>query len=329
MSTFDRLREERVRLGMSQSQFAQLGQIVKQTQVHYESGKRHPDDRYLAAIAAAGADVLYIVTGERNPGIARTRAGVYNLEARNPTARIVDEPTPSASATNAPEMKPESVQQVPKAGSITTLIADDHEMILSGFKGILQPHDITVSATTIHPELVIELFEVHRPSVVVLDARFNGKESGLVVCKDLKTKHPDARVIIYSQFEQLEHIKAAYSMGALAFVTKAQPIVVLIEAIFQANLGKVYVPPKIGEILLHSAVTPTEAPLESRLNERELGVFRLMASGRSLGEIATEMELSLKTVSVSSQSVKDKLGVHNAVQMAHLAIKHGLIEPMA
>ena len=70
----DRLRAERVRLDLSQPAFAELGGIQKNAQVNYESGKRSPDATYLAAVSAAGADVLYILTGRREPGFAQLSA---------------------------------------------------------------------------------------------------------------------------------------------------------------------------------------------------------------------------------------------------------------
>lgn len=69
MGVFLRLREERERLGMSQEALATLGGVQKRAQINYEKGERHPDSAYLAAIAAAGADVLYILTGQRAGGV--------------------------------------------------------------------------------------------------------------------------------------------------------------------------------------------------------------------------------------------------------------------
>ena len=69
MSIFFRLREERERLGFSQEAFGVLGGVQKRAQINYEKGERHPDSAYLAAIAAAGADVLYILTGQRAGGV--------------------------------------------------------------------------------------------------------------------------------------------------------------------------------------------------------------------------------------------------------------------
>ncbi len=68
MNISDRLREERERLGLNQVEFGSIGGVKKLAQINYEKGERHPDSAYLAAIAAAGADVLYILTGQRAGG---------------------------------------------------------------------------------------------------------------------------------------------------------------------------------------------------------------------------------------------------------------------
>lgn len=70
MGIGDRLKEERLRLGLNQSDFAALAQVAKNSQLNYEKGERSPDAAYLAAVAAAGVDVLYVVTGERKPTLA-------------------------------------------------------------------------------------------------------------------------------------------------------------------------------------------------------------------------------------------------------------------
>ncbi len=69
MSTFERLREERERLGLSQEKFGALGGVLKRAQINYEKGERNPDSAYLSAIAAAGVDVLYVLTGQRSGSV--------------------------------------------------------------------------------------------------------------------------------------------------------------------------------------------------------------------------------------------------------------------
>lgn len=105
MNISTRLREERERLGLSQEKFGAIGGVQKRAQINYESGDRQPDAGYLAAVAATGADVLYILTGQRSqsaPAAAplppRVRALVDNYEHTDAAGRDIIEATATAAA---------------------------------------------------------------------------------------------------------------------------------------------------------------------------------------------------------------------------------------
>jgi transcriptional regulator with XRE-family HTH domain len=106
LNTFpNRLREERQRLGLNQTEFAEIAGVQKRAQVNYEAGERAPDTNYMTAIAAAGADVLYILTGERSQPVAptaelppRVRALVANYEATDDAGKKIIEGTASLAA---------------------------------------------------------------------------------------------------------------------------------------------------------------------------------------------------------------------------------------
>jgi DNA-binding NarL/FixJ family response regulator len=100
----------------------------------------------------------------------------------------------------------------------------------------------------------------------------------------------------------------------------------LAEAVRQAHAGKLYFPPQIAERLASLAVRGDISP-QSQLDERSLEIFKLMAEGLTNNEIAERLNLSTKTISNISQSVKEKLGVHRQAYITKLAVKHGLIQP--
>lgn len=134
MNTFERLREERERLGLSQEKFGALGGVLKRAQINYEKGERHPDSAYLAAIAAAGADVLYILTGSRShpiPAVTATdpaeqvlldsyrRCGAQAKQNLIQTAALLSAGLgSSAMATPAPSSKPRTRSAAGGRGSI-------------------------------------------------------------------------------------------------------------------------------------------------------------------------------------------------------------------
>lgn len=210
--------------------------------------------------------------------------------------------------------------------SIGVLIADDHPMIIEGLVSALKRegvHRVADAGTTAE---VIPQFERSRPDVVVLDIRFGEAMTGLDVARDLLSRHPDARIVFYSQFDQDEIIKEAYRLGGMAFVTKSAAPDELATAIRQARLGQVHFMSAIAHRLALLGVRGDDSP-QSTLAPRELEVFKMMAQGMTNAEIAEQMDLSVKTISNISQAIKDQLGVHRPADITLLAVKHGLITP--
>ena len=150
--------------------------------------------------------------------------------------------------------------------------------------------------------------------------------TGLDAAQSILKADPQARLIFLSQFDQDSLIKETYRLGAHAFVTKDCDPADLATAVRQAHAGKLYFLPQIAERLASMAVRGDLSP-QSQLDERDLAVFKLMAEGLTNAEIADRLNLSTKTISNISQSVKEKLGVHRPAYITKLAVKHGLIEP--
>lgn len=209
---------------------------------------------------------------------------------------------------------------------IRVLIADDHPLIIEGLTTVLSRYDVEVVATATLAEEVDAIYQASSPDVVVLDVRFGGKTSGLDVARKILADTPNARVLFYSQFDQVELLKEAYRIGALGFVTKSTASSVLADAIRQVHSGKTFFLPQIAERLAMAVVRGDESPA-SKLAPRELEIFRRMAAGKTNVEIAEELTLSPKTISNVSQSIKEKLGVSRPADITLLAVKHQLISP--
>lgn len=210
---------------------------------------------------------------------------------------------------------------------IKVMIADDHPLIVEGLTSVLARHDLDVTAAASEAADVVPTFERARPDVLVLDLRFgHGGVGGLDVLTDLLSRHADAKVVIYTQFDQDTVVREAYKRGAKAFVPKSADPAELAQAIVQAHQGETLFLPDIAARLALLSVRGDESPL-SRLDAREVEVFKLMAQGLTNVEIAERMHLSPKTISTTSQSIKDHLGMHRAADITLLAVKHGLIEP--
>ena len=185
---------------------------------------------------------------------------------------------------------------------IRVLIADDHPLIIEGLTTALTRHGIQVVGQAIATGEVLAQYAQSKADVVVLDVRFGEAMTGLDVAQDLIARHPQARIVFYSQFDKNEIIREAYRIGGKGFITKNTPTETLAEAIEQVQQGKTHFLPNIAERLALMGVRRDDSP-RNKLEPRELDVFVRMAQGRTNHEIAEAMSLSPKTISVVSQNI--------------------------
>jgi DNA-binding NarL/FixJ family response regulator len=206
------------------------------------------------------------------------------------------------------------------------MLADDHPIIMAGFSTSLAGAGMEVVGQARSPDEAVAMFDATRPDVTVLDIRFGAGLSGLDAARTILTAHPQARIVFLSQFDQDSLIKETYRLGAKAFVTKDCDPADLANAVRQAYAGKLYFLPQIAERLANLSVQGDVSP-QSQLDQRGLEIFKLMAEGLTNAEIAEKLNLSTKTISNISQSIKEKLGVDRQAYITKLAVRHGLIEP--
>ncbi|MES2298694.1 MAG: response regulator transcription factor [Pseudomonadota bacterium] len=219
-------------------------------------------------------------------------------------------------------MQAEQEQEAP----IRVLLADDHPIVMTGFAMSLEGFGMDVVGQAKTPEEAAAMYAALAPDVLVLDIRFGTELTGLDAAQEVLKTFPDAQIVFLSQFDQDSLIKETYRLGARAFVTKDCDPADLASAVRHAAEGKRYFLPQIAERLANLSVRGDASP-QSQLDQRGLEIFKLMAEGLTNAEIAEKLNLSTKTISNISQSVKEKLGVHRQAYITKLAVKHGLIEP--
>jgi DNA-binding NarL/FixJ family response regulator len=213
-----------------------------------------------------------------------------------------------------------------QAKSISVLLADDHPLIMTGFAMALADHGVAVVGQALTPEDAVEKYQALVPDVLVLDIRFGTTRTGFDAAKEVLSKFPNANIVFLSQFDQDTLIKESYRLGGRAFVTKGCNPEQLAVAIKAAVQGELYFLPEVARRLAQLAIRGDLSP-QSLLDAREMEIFTLMAQGLTNAEIADKLKLSPKTISNTSQMVKEKLGIHRAADITLFAVKHGLIEP--
>lgn len=210
---------------------------------------------------------------------------------------------------------------------IRVMIADDHPLIVEGLSTLLERYGLQVVGSANEATAVVGRFAELKPDVLVLDLRFgDGGVGGLDVLNELLARFPAANVIVYTQFDQDAIVREAYKRGAKAFVAKSVEPSDLADVVTRVSRGETVFMPEIASRLAMISVRGDESPL-AKLQPRELEVFKLMAQGLTNVEIADRMDLSPKTISMTSQSIKDALGMHRAADITLLAVRCGVIEP--
>ncbi len=209
--------------------------------------------------------------------------------------------------------------------SIRVFLADDHRLLVEGFRHALKDFNIDVVEVAYSLNgLINRYFEV-KPDVLVIDVRFDSKnvaENGLDICEELLAKDPKAKIIVFSQFDDQYIIEGAYKIGALAFVLKDESTEILDQAIRTVAEGREFFSPQVAQLLARSSVkdrNPTKL-----LDEKELRAFLLTADGESLAEVAEAMNLSTKTVGNLLKSIKAKLDIDTSSDFTKVAIRFGL-----
>ncbi len=211
---------------------------------------------------------------------------------------------------------------------VKVLIADDHPMLATGVAAVLSSHGIETVETIARVEDLLPTYERVKPDVVILDIMFSPQSpSGIDAARELLQRHPLARVLFYSQFDQDSIVDEAYKVGGRAFVLKdcsAADLAALVRQVAESDTP-VFLPQVASRIAL-MRYRGNETP-EARLDTREYQVFQMLAYGWTFQEIAERLNLSTKTASSIANDVKAKLGLRSVKDLHALAIQHQVKAP--
>ena len=209
--------------------------------------------------------------------------------------------------------------------NITVLLVDDHELVRAGFRRLLEDGDGIKSVLEANSgEQAITEYRQSHPDVVVMDLSMPGI-GGLGAIEKIIAYDPKAKILVLSVYEDSIFTKQAIQTGAKGFIPKRSAPEEMYKALHEVAQGKTYISSTIAQQIAIMKLTGSENIIES-LSQREFEIFRLLAEGKTVNDIADIFNLSPKTVGTHHTNIKQKLNVCNSAELARLAIRHGLID---
>ncbi len=208
---------------------------------------------------------------------------------------------------------------------IRVVLCDDHAMVRRGIRDTLvEAVDIQITGESSSYAEVREVLRNVPCDVLVLDLNLPGR-GGMEVLASLREADSPIRVLIVSMFAEDQYAIRCLRAGAHGYLNKAGDPADLVTAVRTIAQGRKFVTPAVSELLVDSLATPGIEALHSTLSEREMQTLLKIASGKKLSDIALELMLSPKTVSVYRSRLLDKLKLANNAELTVYAIRNELV----
>jgi len=209
---------------------------------------------------------------------------------------------------------------------VRIVVCDDHTIVREGLKQILSGQgDFEVVAEAADGHEAMKRVRELEFDVLLLDMSMPGK-SGVELIKQVKAEKPKLRILILTMHEEHQYAVRAIRAGASGYLTKEGASSQLVTAIRKVASGGAYISAEVAEQLALNAMPDATGPLHERLSDREFQVFRMIAEGKSVSEIAERLNLSVKTVSTHKANLLQKMNMTTQGELIRYALENNLVE---
>lgn len=210
--------------------------------------------------------------------------------------------------------------------TIRVLIADDHAIVREGLKQILaDTRDITVAGEADSGIDAIKLARKGRCDVLLLDISMPDR-NGIDILKQARKEFPDLAILMLSMHREDQYAIRSLKAGAAGYLNKQSAPSELVDAIRQVAIGRKYVSPSLAQELANQIGDDRDVPPHETLSDREYQTMIMIASGKTVSEIAAELTLSVKTISMYRSRLLQKMKLRHNAELTHYAIKNHLVE---
>lgn len=209
---------------------------------------------------------------------------------------------------------------------IKILIADDHTLFRKGLKHILSEYpDLVVTDEASNGQEVLEKIWHNDYDMVLLDITMPGM-TGLDALKQLKNDKPKLPVLVLSMHPEEQYAVRVIRAGASGYLRKESAPDELITAIQKISGGRKYITSSLAERLADNVESTAEKPLHDTLSDREFEVFRMIAAGKTIKQIAEALFLNARTISTYRSRILEKMQMETNAELIHYAIKHQILD---
>ena len=220
---------------------------------------------------------------------------------------------------------------------IRVLITDDHMLFRQGVRNLLSAEaDIEVIGEAPNASESVTLAQQTHPDVVLMDIGMAGMSS-FEATRQIRRERPETRVLFLSMYDDEDYLAECVEIGGSGYVLKDSPADQLITAIREVNRGGSFLSPRlltrlVDDLRQQGRGGAARQPRFNTLTKREREILKMLAEGRSVKEIASSFDLSVKTVEAHKFNLMRKLDIHNKAQLVQYAIQKKIIrlaEPVA
>ncbi len=209
---------------------------------------------------------------------------------------------------------------------IRIVVADDHTIVREGLKQLLSAAgDLAVVGEAQDGHEVMKCVRELEFDLLLLDMSMPGK-SGMELIKQVRSEKPRLRILVLSMHEEQQYAVRAIKAGAAGYLTKESASSQLVSAIRKIAAGGAFISAAVAELLALGAMPQADGPLHSTLSDREFQVFRMLAEGRSVSDVAEQLSLSVKTISTHKARLMQKMNLGSNTDLVRYALNHRLID---
>jgi DNA-binding NarL/FixJ family response regulator len=206
------------------------------------------------------------------------------------------------------------------------LIVDDHAVVRAGLRQfLLEDAHITKVDEAGSGQEAMDTLRRSRYDLLVLDINMPGR-NGLDILRNVTSAHPDTKVLIVSGYPERQYAVNVLKSGASGYISKESAPEELLKAVHAVLAGRRYVSATLAEQLVSDLDVDNEKPVHSSLSEREFQIFCKLATGKAVSDIASELCLSVKTVSTYRSRVLEKMNFVSNADITTYALRNGLMQ---